>query len=200
MNVIQIVRLPFRRSIIRRQCSPCSSETATYYSHLPPRLLCSALHPLSQTCPSCVPSRRFGSAPSGKGKAKKDTKKSFEFEGQSTQQDDHTKKYIQMIDSKPRPRNPYTEDELAEHARIARAYNAEKRLEHDDVQHDISVKIWMKNEALKNIGGQWGIEANKIEEGNYPPLWRKHPSFTPPIEGFDVRKYDSMNPIGKKEE
>jgi len=145
---------------------------------------------------STMATRSFGSAPSKKGK---ETTKAYIPEGQSTQADDHTKKYIQMIDSKPRPRAPYTEEELEDHARIARAYNAEMRLQHDNNKHEMSVKIWMKNEAVKSIGGHWGEEAKKVDIHNLPPLWRKLTTYTPPIEGFDVRKYDSTNPTQKKQ-
>jgi len=99
-----------------------------------------------------------------------------------------------MIDSLPRPHPGFTPEEKEDHARIYKAYNLERRVMHDDEQHDLSVKMRMKIEALKHIGGQWGVEAKKVEVGNYPPLWRKMMTVTPPIEGFDVRKYESMNP------
>lgn len=81
---------------------------------------------------------------------------------------------------------------MEEHARIAKEYNRQYFIRTNRLKHDIANKIWMKNEAYKALPAELQPAANKPDlnhkprDAPTPPLY-----FTPPIKGFDVKKYVS---------
>lgn len=81
--------------------------------------------------------------------------------------------------------------------------------EHNEINHDLAVKIRMKRYAMKmlpkegelgdslvsvdgketSVYGRWKSEAHKINDMHGPPDHRHIPMWTPPIEGFDISQY-----------
>lgn len=81
--------------------------------------------------------------------------------------------------------------------------------EHNEINHDLAVKIRMKRYAMKmlpkegelgdslvsidgketSVYGRWKSEAYKINDMHGPPDHRLIPAWTPPIEDFDISQY-----------
>lgn len=76
---------------------------------------------------------------------------------------------------------------------------------HNELNHDLAVKIRMKRSAIqmlpkegaigdaivngKSVYGRWRAEAMKLNADWAPPEHRLVPMHTPPIEGFDPNLY-----------
>jgi len=106
---------------------------------------------------------------------------------------------------------PAPEEEMAERYRIGRNYVIGCFERHNEINHDLAVKIRMKRYALRmlpkegqigdssleldgkttSVYGRWREEAMKIEHWSTigPPSHRPIPMHTPPIPGFDIEQY-----------
>ena len=92
---------------------------------------------------------------------------------------------------------------------IGRNWVIGKWKEHNEINHDLAVKIRMKRYAMKmlpkegelgdslvsvdgketSVYGRWKSEAYKINDMHGPPDHRHIPAWTPPIEDFDISQY-----------
>ena len=95
---------------------------------------------------------------------------------------------IRALDAKDPIPPPASDEEMARRAEVGRQYSIGMMRRHNDLNHDHSCKIKMKMHAVNMLpkGTMWGEEAMKIDDDNGPPLTRKMPTWTPPIEGFKV--------------
>lgn len=108
---------------------------------------------------------------------------------------------------------PYTQppkvsaEEMAKRAEIGRNYVIGSFKRHNELMHDLAVKIRMKKHAMKllpregeigdtpiegtkkSVYGKWRSAAFKLNDRWGPPDWRPIPMLTPPIEGFDASLY-----------
>lgn len=109
-----------------------------------------------------------------------------------------------------------SEEEMAKRYEIGRNYVIGCWEAHNELNHDLAVKIRMKRYAIKMLPkenqlgdslveltddegkltgekrstyGRWREEALKINEMSGPPGHRPIPMYTPPIPGFDIEQY-----------
>lgn len=107
-------------------------------------------------------------------------------------------------------------EEMAARYEIGRNYVIGCFEAHNELEHDLAVKIRMKRYAVKmlpkedqvgdslvemkdkegkltgekrSMYGRWREEAVKIDDWNGPPGHRPIPLYTPPIPGFDIEQY-----------
>mmetsp|Transcript_7181 Transcript_7181/g.9742 ORF Transcript_7181/g.9742 Transcript_7181/m.9742 type:complete len:181 (-) Transcript_7181:195-737(-) len=125
-------------------------------------------------------------------KVKKKEKKSKKKED-SGHRDRITDILIKAYDAPVKPIPKGTEEEMAERARIAKAYTVGMFKRHNELMHDYNCKIRMKNHAIKMLprNTMWKEEALKIDMSPeaLPPIWRRIPMDSPPIPGFDISKF-----------
>mmetsp|Transcript_25600 Transcript_25600/g.36078 ORF Transcript_25600/g.36078 Transcript_25600/m.36078 type:complete len:185 (+) Transcript_25600:18-572(+) len=78
------------------------------------------------------------------------------------------------------------EEEKKRRYEIGRNYNIGRANRHNDLHHDLSCKVRLKNHAIRMLPKNSKVreEALKIDPSG-PPLWRDIPADTPPIPGFD---------------
>lgn len=106
---------------------------------------------------------------------------------------------------------PVSEEEMAARYQIGRNYVIGCWKRHNEINHDVAVKIRMKRNAIKHLPkegqvgdcsleagkgsvyGRWREEAVKVKDftilANGPPAHRPFPMYTPPIPGFDIEQY-----------
>ena len=100
-----------------------------------------------------------------------------------------------------------SEEEMERRYQVGRNYVIGCFKRHNELNHDLAVKIRMKKYAIKNLPregmdlgdeldsngksvyGKWKSNALKINKNWGPPDHRHIPMFTPPIEGFDPTPY-----------
>lgn len=107
-----------------------------------------------------------------------------------------------------KPPEPSPEEKERRH-QIGRNWVIGQWKEHNEINHDLAVKIRMKRYAMKmlpkegelgdslvsvdgketSVYGRWKSEAHKINDMHGPPDHRHIPMWTPPIEGFDISQY-----------
>jgi hypothetical protein len=85
----------------------------------------------------------------------------------------------------------FSAEEKAEHSAIATEYNRQTSLEDMRYSRDLATKVWLQQRAIAAIPSE-ALKAAALELDNEPPpQTRPFPFFdTPPIDGFNVRKYD----------
>lgn len=106
---------------------------------------------------------------------------------------------------------PASKEEMERRYNVGRNYVIGCFRRHNELNHDLAVKIRMKKHAVKmlprkgdlgdvtlesngvgeeeSVYGRWRDEAMKINDDWGPPDHRPIPMFTPPIEGFDPNLY-----------
>ncbi len=88
---------------------------------------------------------------------------------------------------------PASEEEMARRFEIGRNYVIGMFNQHNEIDHDISCKLRIKDHAVQMLPRNSYIkeEALKISDDDkaVPPLWRHIPSDTPPIPGFDPSEF-----------
>jgi len=94
----------------------------------------------------------------------------------------------------------YSEAELAEHAKIALTYQRKLTELSNQLNKDLSTKIWLQQEALRALPDNLRAKAEEIDEAPPPPdrpwpIWA-----TPPIKDFDVRQYTGKKTEGEEED
>ena len=107
-----------------------------------------------------------------------------------------------------------SEEEMAHRYQIGRNFVIGSWERHNEMNHDLAVKIRMKRYAIKNLPkegqlgdglvsvnnegeaiqetsvyGRWREEAMKIDDFPGPPGHRPIPMYTPPIPGFNIEEY-----------
>lgn len=83
----------------------------------------------------------------------------------------------------------FPEAEQEEHNRIGREYTRQSLIRQNKMDHDLTNKIWLQQEAIRALPEHLREHAMKIDV-TPPPADRPWPYFeTPPIKGFDIYKY-----------
>jgi hypothetical protein len=82
----------------------------------------------------------------------------------------------------------FSEEEKAEHTRIATKFTKKSFQRRNMLDHDLTNKIWLQQEAIRALPNALQAHALTIDESAAPhrtlPFWD-----TPPIRDFDIRKY-----------
>lgn len=104
---------------------------------------------------------------------------------------------------------PASTEEMERRYNVGRKYVIGCFKRHNELNHDLAVKMRMKRYAIKmlpregidlgdsttasgdgrSMYGMWKDAALKINYNVGPPTHRHIPMYTPPIEGFDVTQY-----------
>lgn len=83
----------------------------------------------------------------------------------------------------------FSEEELAEHNRIGREYHRQYLSRKNKMDHDLTNKIWLQQEAIRALPADLREQALVID-WTPPPSDRPWPYYeTPPIKGFSVQKF-----------
>jgi hypothetical protein len=102
-------------------------------------------------------------------------------------------KFIAMAEAAKNWKPPYTEEELAAHAVIAKEHARQNMRRTNKFNKDLSTKIWLMQEALRSMPPALAANALVIDE-TPPPPDRPWPFFdTPPIPGFNAKDYVKGN-------
>eukprot|EP01031_Cornospumella_fuschlensis_P031408 gene31407-37966_t len=92
---------------------------------------------------------------------------------------------------------PYSEAELAEHKKIADEYNRQYFIRDNQIQKDLTDKLWLMQEAIRALPEHLRAHATTIDTTPAPertmPFWD-----TPPIQDFDIRKYVQTSDVSGK--
>jgi hypothetical protein len=82
----------------------------------------------------------------------------------------------------------WTDEEKLEHARIGKEYNRQTTLRDNQLNKDLTNKIWLQQEAIRALPAEYKEKALEIDESY--PIDRPMPTFmTPPIPGFNPNKF-----------
>ena len=88
----------------------------------------------------------------------------------------------------------FTEEELSNHARIGKEYQRQSTIRNNQMEKDLTTKIWLQQDALAALPESLRGHALIVDE-KPPPPDRPWPFFaTPPIKDFDPHAYE-----GKKD-
>ena len=201
----------------RMASSRCAVAAATAISALPRRLRRHhplLLRPISTTPPLALPLPvRKTSSEEPKTAQKKVNK---EKKGPSTakiEKADSAEKrmtdlLIKAFDAPSLVPPPASAEEMERRYNVGRNYVIGCFRRHNELHHDLAVKIRMKRYALRmlpregidlgdaitaadgrSVYGMWKAEALKVNDNWGPPDHRHIPMYTPPIEGFDISQY-----------
>ena len=108
---------------------------------------------------------------------------------------EHLTKFIMAAEEAKAFKPDFSDEELAEHARIGRIYQQKTTQRHNRTQKDLATKIWMQHDALRSLPESLRAHAETIDD-TPPPPDRPWPFFqTPPIKDFNARQF-----MGKKED
>lgn len=108
---------------------------------------------------------------------------------------EHLTKFIMAAEEAKAFKPDFSEEELAEHARIGRIYQQKMTQRHNRTQKDLATKIWMQHDALRSLPEGLRAHAETIDD-TPPPPDRPWPFFqTPPIKDFNAKQF-----MGKKED
>jgi hypothetical protein len=84
----------------------------------------------------------------------------------------------------------FSEVELAEHSRIAKEYNRQMFIYDNQMKKDLSIKIWLQQEALRSLPVDLRNLAEVVDE-TPPPKNRPYPMWlTPPVPGLELENPD----------
>ena len=117
---------------------------------------------------------------------KKKAKKTQETGGRSKE----LELILASLDAPIRKEGPVSEEEKARRYEIGRNYVIGRFKQHNEIDHDLTCKIHMKNHAVRMLPRNSKIkeEALKISDED-PPPWRDIPTWTPPIPGYDPSEF-----------
>lgn len=83
----------------------------------------------------------------------------------------------------------FSPEEMEEHNRIGREYHRQSTIRQNKMDHDLSNKIWLQQEAIRALPPNLREHAMTIDTTTPPPD-RPWPYYeTPPIKGFSIHKY-----------
>ena len=137
-----------------------------------------------------------------------ETKREIEFLTKFLEAAEESKRYLNLIyvsfnlltpmlrrpnpsSSYSRIKFDYSDEELAEHARIAKNYQRKKLQEKNKMNKDIADKIWLQQEAMRALPDHLRAAAEVIDD-EPPPEDREFTIWqTPPIKGFNIRDYEN---------
>jgi hypothetical protein len=109
--------------------------------------------------------------------------------GSAKKEGEAINKFIAMAEAAKNWKPPYTEEELAAHAVIAKEHARQNMRRTNKFNKDLSTKIWLMQEALRSMPPALAANALIIDE-TPPPPDRPWPFFdTPPIPGFNAKDY-----------
>ena len=87
----------------------------------------------------------------------------------------------------------FSDEELAEHAKIGRIYQQRTTQRHNRLQKDLATKVWLQHDALRSLPDNLRVHAEIIDD-TPPPPDRPWPYFqTPPIKDFDAKQFMGKN-------
>lgn len=85
----------------------------------------------------------------------------------------------------------FSDEEQAEHNRIGKEYNRQSTQDHNRLEHDLTNKVWLQQEAMRALPPKLR-EAAEILDETPPPPHRPWPLYhTPPIKDFNIDLYVS---------
>ena len=124
-------------------------------------------------------------------KVKKKNKKAAAAAGVDTAGQKNLRLVLDSLDAQYRQEEAISNEEKEHRAMVAKNYTIGRFRQHNEVDHDITCKLYLKQHAIKMMKG---IDPMLIEEAmkvnnDQPPAWRDMPVWTPPIAGFDPDKY-----------
>ena len=94
------------------------------------------------------------------------------------------------LDAPSKVEPPVSVEEAQRRAKIGRDYVIGRFRQHNEIDHDLTCKIKLKQHALKMLPpGRLRDEALKIDERQVAPLWRHIAVWTPPIPGYDPTEF-----------
>ncbi|KAL3812020.1 hypothetical protein ACHAXA_001327 [Cyclostephanos tholiformis] len=198
--------------MMNRLASSCSAlPRRLRHNHL-------ALRPISITPPLALPLPAKKTSPEEPKTAQKKVNK--EKKGPSTakleKMDSAEKRITDLLikayDAPSLVPPPASAEEMAQRYNVGRNYVIGCFRRHNELNHDLAVKIRMKKYALRmmpregidlgdvtttssdgrSVYGKWKAEALKVNDSWGPPDHRHVPMYTPPIEGFDISQYMNM--------
>jgi hypothetical protein len=78
---------------------------------------------------------------------------------------------------------------MERHAAVGKRYQVESYRLNNQINKDLSVKIWLMHEALRSLPENYRLQAEVMEDSIPPedrplPLWD-----SPPIKGFDPEPF-----------
>lgn len=127
----------------------------------------------------------------GKGQSVGGEKQKKKATGESTrgQTIEILQKFIDTAEKAKAIDLEFSEEELAEHARVGLEYNRQTTIRVNKQGNDLSTKIWLQQEAMRALPPELRTHAETIDE-TPPPSDRPWPIWmTPPIKGFNPRDY-----------
>lgn len=97
---------------------------------------------------------------------------------------------LAALNAPERKEPPISEEERQRRHEIGRNYVIGRFRQHNDIDHDLTCKLYLKRHAIKMLpkGSKIQEEALKIDDSTVP-LWVNIPVWTPPIPGFDPKKF-----------
>ena len=129
-------------------------------------------------------------ATKGKGVGGPNANKAKKGKGSSEKAEaEHLTKFMMAAEEAKSFKPQFTEEELIEHAKIARTYQRNMTKMQNKLNKDLSDKIWLQQEALRALPDNLRIKAEMLDETPPPadrpwPLW-----MTPPIPGFNPKSF-----------
>lgn len=97
---------------------------------------------------------------------------------------------LAALDAPIRKEPPISEEEKARRYEVGRNYNIGRFRFHNEIQQDLAQKINLKKHAIKMLPRNSRIREEALKESDETPQpWRKVPTWTPPIPGFNPSKY-----------
>lgn len=147
-------------------------------------------------CTNCLstfyPSVRYLSDVEGPKKRQQKAKKKAKSKGSEpeTGRSKDLDLILASLDAPVRQEPPVDEVEQARRYTVGRNYVIGRFRRHNEIDHDLTCKIYLKNHALSMLpkNSKLKEEALKIDDSG-PPAWRHLPVWTPPIPGFDPSQY-----------
>ena len=82
----------------------------------------------------------------------------------------------------------FSPEEEAEHQRIAREYNQRTSARAHQINKDLTMKIYLRNQAIAMLPPQLQEHAKTPDYTPFPEI-RSLPGYTPPIRDFNPEKY-----------
>lgn len=91
-------------------------------------------------------------------------------------------------------KHEFTEEEKAEHMRIGKEYNRQRMIQHNKMNKDLSLKMWLQDEAMNAMPVELLQHALEIDY-TPPPRDRPWPIFkTPPIHELNLKDLEEDEP------
>jgi len=100
--------------------------------------------------------------------------------------DPHLQLMLSALDAPITKPPPASEEEMERRHEIGRNYVVGKFNRHNELNHDLTCKIKLKQHAIDMLPKNSKLREEALKtDGVGPPKWRHIPLDTPPIPGFD---------------